>query len=213
MHYLKCNECGHFNEVKTEYMVLCSKCMKKLTNSYSVWQAKNSDGSFDDFKKLVCTTSTAENIVTSSNSNKPKGLKHWLIFGIVFALFSVGAQFGSTYLIGLFNNSQFDKTAMAFANEINKSCPIMIDQGTRLDNSITLPGKIFQYNYTLINFIKDSIDFNGLKANIEPRILNYVKTNPQMKFVRDNNFTINYYYSDKFGIHLFTISVKPEQYQ
>lgn len=38
MHYLRCNNCGHFNEVKTEYLTFCSKCNKKLNNSYGEWR-------------------------------------------------------------------------------------------------------------------------------------------------------------------------------
>jgi hypothetical protein len=39
---------------------------------------------------------------------------------------------------------------MAAANELNKSCLMMVDQDTRLDNAVALPENVFQYNYTLI---------------------------------------------------------------
>ena len=47
----------------------------------------------------------------------------------------------------------------------------------------------------------------------DPRIVNNVKTEPQMKIVRDNKTTINYSYKDKAGGLLFMISVKPQQYE
>jgi hypothetical protein len=89
----------------------------------------------------------------------------------------------------------------------------MVDSLTRLDNTVALPNKVFQYNYSLIPATKESIDFEGLKTYLTPRILNDVKTNPGMKYVRDNKVTVNYSYKDMNGEFLFLISVKPEDYQ
>lgn len=89
----------------------------------------------------------------------------------------------------------------------------MIDNATRLDNVIALLDNVFQYNFTLVSMTKDSININELKGYLEPSIINFVKTNPDMQTMRDNKVTINYYYKDKEGVYLFTISVKPEQYE
>ena len=89
----------------------------------------------------------------------------------------------------------------------------MVDNATRLDNSIALPNNVFQYNYTLVTMLKDSININDLKNYLEPRIVNDVRTNPAMKYIRDNKVTVNYSYKDMAGANLFNISVKPEQYQ
>lgn len=48
---------------------------------------------------------------------------------------------------------------------------------------------------------------------MEPIVLNFVKTNPQMKMLRDNNLTLNYFYKDKNGVYLFQIPVTPDQYK
>ena len=37
------------------------------------------------------------------------------------------------------------------SDEINKTCPKMIDKETRLDNSVALSNRTIQYNYTLLN--------------------------------------------------------------
>jgi hypothetical protein len=113
----------------------------------------------------------------------------------------------------LFNTPKLDKVMMKTASEINESCPMMVDSETRLDNTIVLPSNVFQYNYTLVNMEKETIDFMALKDYIEPNIINFVRTNPDMKFQRDNKVTINYYYKDKYGNYIFTISVTPEQYE
>lgn len=112
-----------------------------------------------------------------------------------------------------FKAPSFDKQLMNAASELNETCPIMVDQETRLDNAITLPGKIFQYNYTLINFEKDSIDINLFEDHMKPLILNNVKTNPDLKEFRENMVTMAYSYRDKNGIFILKISIDPKQYQ
>ena len=89
----------------------------------------------------------------------------------------------------------------------------MIDAETRLDNAIALPGNVFQYNYTLIHIEKATADPEEMRNLIGPTIINYVKTNPQMKPQRDLKTTINYYYKDKAGLFLLMISVTPDKYE
>lgn len=56
MCFLKCNKCGHLNEVKSEYLVFCQKCNRKLENNFQDWKVKNPDKTFDDFKELICVS-------------------------------------------------------------------------------------------------------------------------------------------------------------
>ena len=43
-----------------------------------------------------------------------------------------------------FKPQSYDKVMMQAASELNKTCPIMVDQDTRLDNAIALPGNVLQ---------------------------------------------------------------------
>lgn len=113
----------------------------------------------------------------------------------------------------LFKPPSFDKQMMRIASEVNESCPIMIDKETRLDNTIAFPGKTLQYNYTLINTIKDSVDTDIMEEYLKPMILNSIKTNPDLKFLRDNNATMAYNYRDMDGEHLLKLSFTPDQYK
>jgi hypothetical protein len=212
MHFLKCNNCGHFNEVKNEYLIFCSKCNKKLNNNFSDWSKRNSDKSFEDYKKFICTTESIDIPKDLGKHKTKKGIKYWIGFAAAFAIFYAIGTIGGEKLASLFRKPAFEKAMIEFANEINKNCPIMIDGVTRLDNVISLPKKVFQYNYTIL-MAKDSIKINELKDYLEPRIVNTVKTEPQMKIIRDNKITINYSYKDILGEHLFIIIVKPEQYE
>lgn len=217
MHYLKCNSCGHLNELKSEYMTFCTSCNKKLENNYSDWKIRNSDQSFDEFKQVMCTTEAIEASKELPKTKNHKGLKFGitfvLVFAIAFAIFYALGQIGGESLARLIQKTTFDKTLMVTASELNKSCPIMIDKATRLDNAIALPNNVFQYNYTLVDISKDSVNIDELRAYLEPNITNFVKTNPDMQTMRDNKVQVNYYYKDKSGVYLFIISVKPEQYE
>lgn len=214
MDYLKCNNCGHLNKIKTEYLTFCTDCNKKLDNNFSDWNNRNPEKTFEEFKKVVCISEEdINNAKSQKKKTNKKGLKYYIGLIISIVIFSVAGKFGGEAIYGLFNNNSFDKVMMAAASEINESCPFMVDSETRLDNSIALPKNVFQYNYTLVNLLKETLDIVSLIDQIEPSIINHVKTNPDMKFLRDNNATINYYYEDKEGVYLFTVSVTPDQYE
>lgn len=119
----------------------------------------------------------------------------------------------SVFLIGCSNTSTFDKKMMAAASELNKSLPMMVDQETRLDNAIALPENVFQYNYTLVNLTKDEIDLEVFTAYMKPQITNNVKTNPDLKFFRDNQVTMGYFYKDKNGEFVAKFAVSKKDYK
>jgi hypothetical protein len=107
----------------------------------------------------------------------------------------------------------FDKALIKIASELNQSCPIMVDAETRLDNAMAVPKKVFQYHYTLVNMEKEMVDTTEMKKILEPQITNIIRTSPDLKLFREKNVTMKYSYRDKESIHLFTISVTPEQYK
>jgi hypothetical protein len=111
-----------------------------------------------------------------------------------------------------FSSPSLDKLLMYAASEINKTCPIVVDEETQLDNTIALPDNVFQYNFTLPNLSKSDSVFEGIKKIIEPKILNSTKTSPDLKTFRDNKVTMNYNYRDKEGVFLFKIIITPEMY-
>ena len=41
MYYLKCKHCNHLNEVKSEYLVVCGLCNRKLEDNYKDWKVKH----------------------------------------------------------------------------------------------------------------------------------------------------------------------------
>ncbi len=112
----------------------------------------------------------------------------------------------------VFNKNSIDKKLIEVANEINKNCPITLDKETRLDNTLVLPNRTFQYNYTLVNIDKSVIDADELKNYLQPGILNTIKTNPDMKTLRDNKVNFVYRYVDKNNEFIFKIIIPSKMY-
>jgi hypothetical protein len=184
MESIKCSNCETENQSNSKYCKNCGKELPKVTIETKI-----------------------EAVPTPANKlNKSK------LLGVIFSV--VGGIIGYLAVQFLFfSKPSFDKVMMETANTINQSCPIMIDKATRLDNTLALPEKVFQYNYTLVELTKAEIQIEELRKYLEPNILNNAKTNPDMKFCRDNKATFDYYYKDKNGEFVFEYKVTPEMYE
>lgn len=142
---------------------------------------------------------------TASDSRKK-------LLGIITGIITFGLSYWAIQHF-FFSPPSFDKVMMHAASELNKACPIMVDQYTRLDNAVALPDNAFQYNYTLVNLTKAEVNLDTIKKYIEPTIRNNVKTNPDLKIYRDNKTTMVYYYKDSDGAFVYKFSVTPDMYQ
>ena len=137
--------------------------------------------------------------------NKRKNLIGAIAGIITFSIASYGVQ--KVFF------KPFDKIMVEAAIKLNKTCPIMVDQDTRLDNTVSLPGNTFQYNYTLINYEKEELNPDTLRKYLEPGIISTVATNPDMKIFRDHLSTIAYNYNDKNGAFIVKLSITPDMYK
>jgi len=160
-----------------------------------------------------CQKIEIENVDSIVNQQPAKSTERnkKLIGGIVGMVF-----FGLSYFLVqhfFFKPPSFDKAMMAAASEINKTCPIMVDQYTQLDNALALPGNSFQYNYTLIDMDISEVSVDTAKKYLLPNIINTVKTNPDMKIYRDNKTTMIYNYKDKNGVFIMKFAITPEMYK
>ena len=95
----------------------------------------------------------------------------------------------------------------------NKNCPLVIQEGIRLD-SVSLPEEqVVQYNLTLEKVEKKTADVSVIQKEIEKSLVSTAKANPGLKTFRDYQFTLIYNYSDKNKVFLFDIKITPEQYK
>jgi hypothetical protein len=104
-----------------------------------------------------------------------------------------------------------DSLVMA-AIAFNATCPRMVDQDTRLDSAFFIPDTVFQYDYTLVNYDRESIDAESLARYLKPRIINNVSQNPEMKPQRDLRITMVFFYRDRKGAFITQLVIGPEDY-
>lgn len=110
-------------------------------------------------------------------------------------------------------NSGFEKIMQEAANKLNKTCPILVDSETQLDNVEIVNGDTFKYNYTLLHSIRSEMDMEGTVKYLEPLLVKQVKSNSAMAIYRENKITMAYYYYDKNGDLAFKIIVSPDKYK
>lgn len=179
-----CTNCEAENDANAKYCSICGFKLPVIENPEQTTELKN------------------------LNEKKPK--KKFDIKTLIGFLIGFGVMFYVTqYLL----SPSVDKQLVKVANEMNKSCPMNIDEFTILKNVIALPNKTIQYNYTLVGIKKSDVKIDTLKKYFFPTVLQNAKTNPGMKMFRDNKVTINYYYDDKDGKFVTEYIVKPEMYQ
>lgn len=95
----------------------------------------------------------------------------------------------------------------------NKNCPLTIQEGIRLDSVSLIEERTVQYNLTLINVVQETAETNVIKEEIEKSLLSTAKSNPGLQVFRDNDYTLNYSYSDRKKVFLFAIKILPDQYK
>jgi hypothetical protein len=183
MEKIICEKCNGQNFNNAKYCSSCGCALPKVEQPPVPFSAVPPAGKTYDLKKIL-----------------------FAVLGVVvFGLAYFGVQ-------QIFKRPSFDSSMMQMASDLNKQCPIMVDQHTRLDNAIALSGNIFQYNYTLVNFLKADINIDTLKKYMEPGILNNIKTNPDLENFRKNRTTLNYCYKDKNGVFVHKYTVTPQDY-
>lgn len=136
-----------------------------------------------------------------------------LTLSVVIAL-GVGA-YARKAGVGFFASRE--KQLERAAEELNKKCPIVVDEETRLDDAIPGPGDVFTYEYTLVKIAKEGgwLRHEGeltplapetLRARLEPVVTK--KAHEKETPLRDH-VALVYRYADKHGQPLFEIRVDP----
>jgi hypothetical protein len=134
------------------------------------------------------------------------------IFPVVVGL-SIGISAALLVNYIFFNTPSYDEELKRAAIEITKSCPVMVDEQTRLDRVDVPATNRIRYSYTLVKIKKSEVDTDEMRNSLTPVILEDVETNPQMAINREHSTTMEYSYQDKNGVFLFNIAVTPAMYK
>ncbi len=134
---------------------------------------------------------------------------------IAWSVFAIAAGILITFMVLYFTRESvpIDKHLAVAASELNKTLPMMVDASTRLDNVLALPDRVMVYNYTAVKIEIVQADSNTFKDNLRPKLINIIKTTPEMKFFRDEDVTFVYLYRREDGSYLFSVIVDPSQYK
>jgi hypothetical protein len=95
---------------------------------------------------------------------------------------------------------------------MNKKCPLIVDQATRLDSTSAGPGKRFSYYYTLTRQNMDSMDVKSVNANLRAMLTGNLRTNQSLELLRKNKTVVDYYFFDRKGRFILSIPVTPKDY-
>ena len=98
------------------------------------------------------------------------------------------------------------------AKAINEKCPQMLDSETRLDGIEVKDPNTLVYRYTLVNLLANNLDTAQFYRAMWPGLISNIKVSPEMKKLRENNTTIEYYYQDKTNKPVYTFRIGPADY-
>lgn len=90
MLYIRCTQCGYNNPVKSETILFCENCSKKLQNNFKDWHKIHPEKTFDDFSKQYCISEfdlAVQNLETKSRKGTNKVLL--VVAGAVLAILAI----------------------------------------------------------------------------------------------------------------------------
>ncbi len=120
---------------------------------------------------------------------------------------SIGALVGSNAMRSL-SDSNLDQGLVQASKQINQALPMRLDDATRLEITLALPGKKLMYKYTLTN-LTEKPDPKALVDAMRPIVTNTYKTSTEMANLRKQGVTLVYAYYDETGSEVAHFEVTP----
>jgi hypothetical protein len=131
---------------------------------------------------------------------------------------SIGVVVGvciSMAVSSLFTQKKYlsDKDLLKEVERGNKTCPIVVDEFTRIDSFSMPKSKIFMQHGTAIGITKEEANLDTIRKYIEPSLLENTRTNPLLKPARNSKITFIYSFNDMNGEVFYEYIVTPEMYK
>lgn len=101
------------------------------------------------------------------------------------------------------------------SHEVNKQCPMIIDEMTRMDStSYTGGDNTFTYYYTLTGAADDPNIAEDTQKHLTETLPGIIKKTEDLKLYREMDVTMSYIYlSDKTHDELFRVKITPDMYK
>ena len=130
---------------------------------------------------------------------------------IALGIFAVTTAFevGSA----LFNENKdtaVEKSLEVASAKMNRTCPQLLDDEVRLDNTSAGPGKVFTFHYSLVKRAKADLTVEKFAETVRPDLVVEYKSSPKTKSFRDQKVALHYRYTDKNGDFIADIVVGPD---
>ncbi|WP_417939259.1 hypothetical protein [Flavobacterium sp. RS13.1] len=133
-----------------------------------------------------------------------------LFLAIIVVAMGVAGYF---YFFITENTKEANKEVTELVVKYNKNCPLIIQEGIRLDSVSLHEERTVQYNLTLLNVVKETAEVNVIKTEIEKSLISTAKANPGLQVFRKNEYALVYSYSDKNKVFLFNVKIFPDLYK
>lgn len=96
---------------------------------------------------------------------------------------------------------------------VNKNCPKMLDEETRLEKVVFTKPSLIIYNYTLVNLSKQNVDTSQFRTALWPGILSTIRVDKDLAGLREHQMNFEYRYYDKSKELIYTFKISPGNYQ
>lgn len=103
------------------------------------------------------------------------------------------------------------KELVEAADLVNQYLPMNVDPTVRWDSTHAGPGKLMNYNYTLLQLSAAQIDGNVLNQQFRPFVNNLLCNNSGSQFFRDNDVALNVNIYDNQRSLVSRIKVSPSE--
>ena len=108
------------------------------------------------------------------------------------------------------NEGTLEEALRQASNQINGTLPMVIDKETRLESTMSGPGKKWTYLYTLISVNSSDVSQQQLQNALGTNIKNGVCTNTSMAPFVKNGVKVVYRYRGKDGGIIGDVVVNPQ---
>jgi hypothetical protein len=109
------------------------------------------------------------------------------------------------------SNNNLDKALIKTVEEINKSCPLFVDEQTRLDYSEIDENGFLHYIYTFPLVSKSDIDVKSFYVKQSDLLNHNYYSNKDLIFLKENDVFLKYTYLDMFNNQIISIVIPNNQ--
>ena len=95
------------------------------------------------------------------------------------------------------------------SNMMNSTLPMIVEEGVQWDSSYAGPGKILNYNYTMLDYSASEIDGEMFANTIRHDLTNTICTTPETQLFPNNGVLLNFNYYGRDRSLITRVEVAP----